>query len=145
MITKTLTLKKNAALVETNLQNDLLIYDPVLRTAYVLNQPARRIWNLLTASSDKNEIISAFVNAFGEKVSADLETFFAELEKTNLVFTGNEENTSPVSIEFDFEYTAPTAQAYSEEFLRANLNDEAFATFHDDTYSDIATETAGQN
>lgn len=145
MLTKTQTLTKNTAVVETALQNDLLVYDPVLRTAYVLNATAAKIWEMLGQRLDKQQINDGFRNAFGDGVTGELDSFWSQLEKSGLVFEGEGPAETVAATAITFEYSAPKIEAYSEEFLRAHLNDEGFATFHDDTYSDIATTPVKNN
>ena len=143
MQTTTSYLKRNNSVVTTDIQNELLIYNPVNKVVHVLNSSGKFIWNNLNNSVEVDNLITALKsNSSNEDLNivSDIEHFLLELENQGLLLFGDDSQLDSLGITFpiDFKYITPKVETYSEEFLREHLKDTSFATFHDDTYNDLS-------
>ena len=137
-------LSRNESVVTTDIQNELLIFDPVTKVAHVLNSTGKLIWNGIAALIDNEaiaEVLKAFPGAEGFDVDGETDEFIDKLEEAGLLIPGSTFTDSAFSLTTPpaYSYTSPKVDTYSEEFLREHLKDVSFATFHDDTYNDLGT------
>jgi hypothetical protein len=143
MQTTTSHLKRNNSVVTTDIQNELLIYNPVNKVVHVLNSSGKCIWNNLNNSVEADKLIIALKSISSNEdlnIVSDIEHFLLELENQGLLLSGADSESDSLDITFpiDFKYITPKVETYSEEFLREHLKDTSFATFHDDTYNDLS-------
>lgn len=137
-----LLLQKNEVLVSTDLKNELLLFNPLNSSAAVLNYTGKLIWD----SASKGVTLESFINSFQiffvtPEDSKQFIDFFDQMISTGLFKSMSSDEVKHhdaiIVFEEDYVFTTPTLELYSEEFLREYLNDESFATFHDDTFSDL--------
>jgi seryl-tRNA(Sec) selenium transferase len=134
---------RNEAVVTTDLQNELLIFDPVTKFAHVLNATGKLIWNGISSLIDPEVIadtLKMLPGASALTINEEVTEFIDKLDEAGLLVSGMPSNASifVINVDSPCPYTAPKIDTYSEEFLREHLKDVSFTTFHDDTYSDLS-------
>lgn len=90
-------LKPNKAVVKTSLQNGILLYDPVLRTAHALNQIGALIWDMLDKDLNFEKISEKLTTSFDATASMEFSDFYSQLEQLGLLIPSDDQRTSEAS------------------------------------------------
>ncbi|HKJ31903.1 MAG TPA: PqqD family protein [Balneolales bacterium] len=79
--------EQNTEIIETDLEDELILLDPQTQEMFSLNETGRIVWNALTSSSI-NEVISLIKNKFaisGEAAERDVTDLVSNLSEAGLL------------------------------------------------------------
>lgn len=83
---------RNAALIEAEIDGDVVMMDPETGDYYGLSSVARRIWQLLERPQNKEELIASLVKEYNvpeETCRRDVSEFISKLTSKRVVYLKN--------------------------------------------------------